>query len=213
MKRRAAMILAVMLVVGVPCAAESFSLMTWNVQFYPEDASYPKRGVWFTTTIERIDADILCIQEINGTAQDFIQREYVTSGFLNNTSDSMDNALFFSSDVESCDAPDPSGFLHPAQCAWFQIAGLEAFVITFHLEWKNASCRAKERALLAEVVANYLAIHPDLIIAGDFNTTESEGDSIAELAAATGLVWIEPDNYTPDCEASWFDNFRVTALN
>lgn len=175
---------------------ESFSLMTWNVQFYPENDSYPERGVWFTNTIADLDADILCIQEINGTAHDFIQREYVASGFLNNTSDSMDNAVFFSSDVTASDRPDPSGFQHPAQSAFFQIAGLAGYVVTFHLTWTDTTQRANERVRLVEVVSDYLALDPDLIIAGDFNTTGASGDSIEELAASTGLIWIEPTNYS-----------------
>ncbi|MCK5245775.1 PKD domain-containing protein, partial [Candidatus Bipolaricaulota bacterium] len=173
----------------------SFSLMTWNVRGYPENSSYPERRVWFTSTIAGLDADILCIQEINGTAQDFIQREYVTSGFLNDTSDSMDNAVFFSSDVTASDWPDPSGFQHPAQSAFFEISGLSGYVITFHFAWTDTTQRANERVLLATVVSDYLALDPDLIIAGDFNTTGASGDSIGELVRDTGLVWIEPVNY------------------
>ena len=64
-----------------------------------------------------------------------------------------------------------------------------------HLKWEDDGTRPAERARLVDVVADYLELDPDLILAGDFNTTESPGDTAEGLASACGLVWVKPVNY------------------
>jgi endonuclease/exonuclease/phosphatase family metal-dependent hydrolase len=64
---------------------------------------------------------------------------------------------------------------------------LDAVIITGHLTWSDRNQRAKERRLLACVAKKALEIDPDVIVAGDFNTTGAPGDTIEELATAAGL--------------------------
>ena len=95
------------------------------------------------------------------------------------------------------DIPDPPGFRHPAQAAYFKYGGLDAVIVTVHLTWSDRSQRAKERQLLACIAQKALEIDPDVIIAGDFNTTEAPGDTLHELVSSTGLIpLIDPHSET-----------------
>jgi len=106
----------------------------------------------------------------------------------------MDNAVFFVDEIQVLDLPDPLGFQHPAQAVYFRYRGLDAVLITVHLSWSDAARRDKERSLLAGDVQAALQIDPDVIVAGDFNTTEREGDEISSLAKSCGLSVLAADD-------------------
>jgi len=87
------------------------------------------------------------------------------------------------------DIPDPKGFQHPAQAAYVWCRGFDATVVTVHLSWTDVGMREQEKELLRGVVADALRKDPDVIIAGDFNTTEQ---GIEELAQAIGMLVMVP---------------------
>lgn len=170
-------------------------LGTWNVRGYPEKTS--ERRSWFSAEIAKIAPDILCVQEIANQADvsRFINRERgFTSAAFNDSADKMDNALFFTKGVQVVDLPDPQGFQHPAQAVYFRYRGLDAVLITVHLSWSDSTKRDKERSLLARDVQAALQIDPDVIVTGDFNTTERTGDKISSLAKSCGLRVLAADN-------------------
>jgi len=190
-------VLAVLTTGLVATAAPSGGLLllgTWNLRGYPETA--PDRAQWFTTTLSDIGPDILCVQEIAN--QDRVDTFLSTEGFataaFQNSSDRMDNAIFFANGIYVEDMPDPEGFQHPAREAYFRYQGLDAVLITVHLSWSDTTKRATERQLLVGVVNSALERDPDVIVAGDFNTTGAPGDTISGLAAELGLEILIPNN-------------------
>jgi|GEM_PF-853606 len=202
-----------MVVAPIPATADGFSVMTWNVRGYPESTS--DRRAWFSSVLDEYEPDILCVQEIANADRvaAFLVNEslYVEAAFLD-SGDGQDNAVFFSSAFEYVlDAADPNGFFHPAQLAFFQRNGFDAHVLTVHLAWTDTAQRAAERLRLADVTAALLEIDPDLIVAGDFNTTGSAGDTIEELADAAGLVVVYPVNSAgTTCSEARYDYILVS---
>jgi len=170
-------------------------LGTWNVRGYPEKTA--EREEWLSNTLLSMGLDIVCIQEIGNQADSdaFLAKE---KGFdiaaFENSSDKMDNAIFFAGGIQIVDVPDPHGFQHPAQAAYFRYRGFDAMLITVHLSWSDRARREKERELLPEIVQRALQVDPDVIIAGDFNTTERSGDEISSLAESLGLQVLVADN-------------------
>ncbi len=81
------------------------------------------------------------------------------------------------------------GFQHPVQAAYVARDGFDATIVTVHLSWTNKALREQEKVALRSVVTEMLARDPDLIINGDFNTTEQ---GIQELAQAIGMVVMVP---------------------
>ena len=79
------------------------------------------------------------------------------------------------------DIVDPVGFQHPAQAAYVSYRGFDAVVVTVHLSWTDEDLRKAEKQLLQG--------DPDVIVAGDFKTTE---DGIEYLAQAIGLLVMAP---------------------
>jgi endonuclease/exonuclease/phosphatase family metal-dependent hydrolase len=188
----------VVLATGLVAAADPSGgillLGTWNLRGYPETA--PDRAQWFTTTLSDIGPDILCVQEIAN--QDRVDIFLAVEGFataaFQDSSDGMDNAIFFANGIYVEDMPDPERFQHPAQEAYFRYRGLDAVLITVHLSWSDTAKRAAERQLLVGVVNSALERDPDVIVAGDFNTTGTPGDTISGLAAELGLEVLIPNN-------------------
>ncbi len=203
-----------MVSIGTTAGREGFSLVTWNVRGYPE-ATLPRRE-WFSEQLDRLDADILCIQEIanDERVDQFLREEplYDKVAF-SDSSDGQDNAIFLKSDVQMVDFFDPPGFRHPAQLAYAICDGVGFLVLTVHLTAGDPAERAEERGALARFADDIRVDYPDtpLIVAGDFNTSGSTGDTIEELAESTGLVAIEPDGYSPTtCHGSHFDYILVS---
>lgn len=175
---------------------EVLVLGTWNVRGYPETTS--ERRVWFSEELQAMGVHVLCVQEIaNQDRVDiFISTEegFTQAAFKDLPSSRFDNAVFFPPEIHIVDVADPPGFQHPAQAVYFRYQGLDAMLITVHLAWTDKEQRAKERELLINVVRRALEVDPDVIIAGDFNTTEEPGDTIFGLANSLGLTILMPDN-------------------
>ena len=196
-----AVLILLLLVISVDLVAVAVSpdgvlvLGTWNVRGYPEKTA--ERETWFSKTLLSMGLDIVCIQEI-GNQDDsdaFLAREkeFAFAAF-ENSADKMDNAIFSAGGIQIVDIPDPQGFQHPAQAVYFRYHGLDAMLITIHLSWADVARREKERGLLVDVVRRALQVDPDVIIAGDFNTTEKSGDEISSLAESLGLQVLVPDD-------------------
>jgi hypothetical protein len=105
------------------------------------------------------------------------------------SADGMDNAIFATANVSLDNISDPEGFQHPAQCAYVACGGFDACVVSVHLSWTNTAMREREKLALKSVVANLLRIDPDVMIVGDFNTTEA---GIEALARDLGMVVMVP---------------------
>ncbi len=171
------------------------SLETWNVRGYPEKT--PGIASWFSGELAKIAPGVLCVQEIANQADvnTFLNRERTfTLAAFDDSSDGMDNAIFFSQGIQIVDIPDPQGFQHPAQAVYFRYRGLDAVLITVHLSWSDSARRMKERELLVGTVKRAFQVDPDVIIAGDFNTTGKTGDTISSLATLLGLSILTSDN-------------------
>ena len=124
--------------------------------------------------------------------------------------DGQDNAILATADVTGKDLPDPEGFQHPAQLAYIAEAGFDAVVLTLHLSWTDKAKREHEKQLLKAVVQSLLQIDPDVIVVGDFNTTEV---GIAELATAIGLVVMVPpgqDGVGTTHAGNRYDHFLIS---
>ena len=176
---------------------EGIVVGTWNIRGYPEKTV--ARRELLSQTLGIVDLSILCVQEIGNQddVNNFLATEtWFSKAAFQNSSDKQDNAIFFAPYVKMVDIPDPGGFLHPAQAAYFKYDGLDAVIITVHLAWNDRLQRAKERQLLACVARKALEIDPDVIIAGDFNTTGEPGDTIEELATAIGFEALPNDRPT-----------------
>jgi exonuclease III len=166
------------------------TFVTWNVRGYPEKRQSDRE--WFTAALDRLRPDVFCIQEIANASK-------VTAFMLNekrcalvafrDSSDSLDNAIFASGAMTMEDMPDPGGFQHPTQAAYVACDGFDAVVVTVHLSWTNTAMREKEKSRLKDIVTEMLKKDPDVIICGDFNTTER---GIAELAGASGMTVMLP---------------------
>jgi endonuclease/exonuclease/phosphatase family metal-dependent hydrolase len=171
-------------------SVETITLATWNVRGYPETRAEDR--AWFTGTLSNMAPDVLCIQEIANQSKvdTFLLTEtrFIAAAFQDST-DGQDNAVFADGQVEMGDMPDPSGFQHPAQAAYVTCKGFDAVVVSIHLSWTDTAMRAHEKALLKDVVTRMLAIDPDVILAGDFNTGEQD---IQELAAGLGMQVMVP---------------------
>jgi len=189
-------LLAGCLLVFVACspfqtfAEDYLKLMTWNVHGYPE--KYLEWQEWFTAMLKFLHPQVLCIQEIANQEKvdEFLAREtgFDKAAFQDVQADGQDNAIFFAPAIQMIDLPDPPGFLHHAQAAYFRYRGLDAVIITIHLPQKDKEKRAKERNLLVRIVERALDIDPDVIVAGDFNTTATTGDTIEDLAQSLGFT-------------------------
>jgi endonuclease/exonuclease/phosphatase family metal-dependent hydrolase len=188
-----------------------FTIVTWNVRGYPEkDAAGQK---FFHDELVRLNPDVVCIQEIANKkdADEFVSREgaYSKTAFAD-SGDGQDNAIFAKDDVGLTDMPDPQGFQHPAQEAYVYRGGFDAVVITVHLSWTDEAMREKEKLLLKDVVKEALAKDPDVIVCGDFNTTEA---GIQELANSTGMVVMVPkgqDGVGTTHAGNRYDHFLVS---
>jgi endonuclease/exonuclease/phosphatase family metal-dependent hydrolase len=165
-------------------------IVTWNVRGYPEND--PCERTWFHAELQRLHPDVLCIQEIANQERvdEFLQTEtaFTQVAFVNST-DGQDNAIFATQSVALEDMSDPQGFQHPAQCARVSSGGFDAVVVTVHLSWSDTAQREQEKRLLEDVVSQALAIDPDVIVVGDFNT---EGPEIETLAQAIGFDVMNP---------------------
>jgi len=161
-------------------------IMTWNIRGYPE--STPEYTAWLHKQVADAKADVLCVQEIanqskvNAFMADDARLKH---GAFRESPDGQDNAIFGDDRVGLKDSPDPEGFQHPAQAAYIWYKGFDAVLITVHLSWTNEAKREQEKALLKKVVESALKIDPDVIVCGDFNTTEAD---IRVLAASLGLT-------------------------
>lgn len=203
-------------------------LMTWNVQFYPEDTEAEK--TWFGQVLRELDPDILFIQEIGNEdrVQTFVATEIgYTQYSFTNTSSGMDNAVFFHEDIAVTDLDDPgydktsaAGFMNPPQVTHFSFGALSAVLISVHLTWDDNNAtgkRTEERQRLIELLDNLRDDgHDSFIVAGDFNTTDAEGDTIEALADALGLHVLEHEDqpnvgttYDAD-EVKKYDYFLVS---
>jgi len=165
-------------------------IVTWNVRGYPEDNAGERS--WFHTELQRLRADVLCVQEIANQERvdEFLQTEtsFTQVAFLDST-DGQDNALFATRSVTLEDLSDPQGFRHPAQCARVSRGGFDAVVVTVHLSWADMDQREEEKGRLQGILSQALAIDPDVIVVGDFNT---EGTDIENLAETIGLEVLDP---------------------
>ena len=177
---------------NVPTADPSSGIViaTWNVRGYPEKRA--EDGAWFTNTLSKLNPDIVCIQEIanQDRIDTFASSEvgYSLAAF-EDSSDGQDNAIFATVSVDMLDIPDPTGFQHPVQAAYVARDGFDAVIVTVHLSWTDTTLREQEKAALKGVVTQMLMRDPDLIINGDFNTTEQ---GIQELADGIGMVVMVP---------------------
>lgn len=165
-------------------------IVTWNVRGYPETRQSDKE--WFTAELDRLSPDVLCIQEIANAAKVnsfMLNEKHCASVAFCDSRDGQDNAIFASDLMMVEDMPDPIGCQHPPQAAYVTYEGFDAVVVTVHLSWTNVTMREKEKVLLKDVVTEMLRKDPDVIICGDFNTTER---GIAELAKALGMTVMVP---------------------
>jgi endonuclease/exonuclease/phosphatase family metal-dependent hydrolase len=187
------------------------TIATWNVRGYPEKQQADRD--WFTATLANCTPDILCIQEIanQGRVDTFLVTETrFTSAAFQDSNDGQDNAIFCTDAIELGDIPDPTGFQHPAQAAYVAYEGFDAVIVTVHLSWTDTARREQEKALLRGVVAQMLRRDPDVIIAGDFNTTE---EGIQELAEAIGMeVMVPPgqDGVGTTHAGNRYDHFLIS---
>ncbi|MCF7974341.1 MAG: endonuclease/exonuclease/phosphatase family protein [Phycisphaerae bacterium] len=165
-------------------------IATWNIRGYPEKRASDR--AWFTATLSELNPDIVCIQEIanQGKVNSFLSTElnFASSAFQE-SSDGQDNAIFIKASVTMLDLADPTGFQHPVQAVYVAYDGFDAAIVTVHLSWTNKALREREKNALQAVVSDMLARDPDLIINGDFNTTEQ---GIQALAQAIGMVVMVP---------------------
>lgn len=169
-------------------------LMTWNVRGYPEHDAGAR--AWFSSTLNRLAPDVLCIQEISGqnNVSQFLATEHrFTRVAFKDSRDSQDNAVFGDDAVEVRQLPTPTGFQHPAQVAYVTCGGFDATVVTVHLSWTDKAKRETEKVLLQGVVAQALKTDPDVVVCGDFNTEEPD---ISALASSCGLKVMVPRNIT-----------------
>jgi endonuclease/exonuclease/phosphatase family metal-dependent hydrolase len=186
-------------------------IATWNLRGYPEDDESDTR--WIHQRLGDLKADVLCVQEIANAerVETFIadDKRLARSAFLD-SSDGQDNAIFADEKVGLDDIADPDGFQHPAQAAYVSCNGFDAVVVSVHLSWTNKEMRAHEKTLLKQVVADALQRDPDVIVAGDFNTTEKD---IETLAADIGLVVMVPagqDGQGTTHAGNRYDHFLIS---
>lgn len=176
---------------GESSEQEYLTIATWNVRGYPEKTAEAR--AWFTQTLRKLGAQVLCIQEIANQEKvnAFLDAEKTyTQVAFTDSSDGQDNAIFCSAAVGVRDLPDPQGFQHPAQAAYVWYKGFDAVVITVHLSWSDEALREKEKVLLKGVVTESLKVDPDVLICGDFNTREA---GIEDLAQAIGMHVMVPE--------------------
>lgn len=175
-------------------------LMTWNVEHYYVDSETEEMRSWFSQALEELNPAILFIQEIANDekiAHFKDAEEAYPIAVFTNTGSGTDNAIFFHQDITVEDLPDPvrdstseTSFRHPPQIARFTHDGVSTVVISVHLTWGDDARieRGKERQHLVDLVQGLRNDgYQEFIVAGDFNTTEAEGDTIQGLADALGL--------------------------
>jgi endonuclease/exonuclease/phosphatase family metal-dependent hydrolase len=88
--------------------------------------------------------------------------------------------------------------------------GFDATVVTVHLSWTDVAMREEEKTLLKGVVTDALARDPDVMIAGDFNTTEQ---GIQEVAQAIGMLVMVPpgqDGVGTTHAGNRYDHFLIS---
>ena len=180
---------------GYGDSPSGFSITSWNVRGYPEKDAYNR--AWFTAQLMAMGSEVLVIQEIANDSRvrtfTTTQPGYTRAAFAD-SSDGMDKAIFVSNAVTLEDiALEPTDFQHPAQAALISYGGFDAVILTVHLTWTNLEWREREKASLQAWVPQYLAIDPDLIIVGDFNTKER---GIQGLANAIGMIVMVPEGQT-----------------
>jgi len=186
-------------------------IMTWNIRGYPE--SKPEYTAWLHKQIVDLKADVLCVQEIANQAKvnAFVHDdERLKKVAFRDSGDGQDNAIFTTDAIGVEDIEDPQGFQHPAQAAYIWYKGFDAVLITVHLSWTDVSKRAQEKELLRQVVQSALQLDPDVIIVGDFNTTEQ---GIQELASSLGMVVMVPvgqDGVGTTQAGNRYDHFLVS---
>jgi endonuclease/exonuclease/phosphatase family metal-dependent hydrolase len=194
-----------------PGAVEQIAIATWNVRGYPEKTQ--DRKDWFSAELAKMAPAVVCIQEIadRPRVDAFLrtERSFTNVAFLD-SGDGQDNAVFATSAVGVEDIPDPQGFQHPAQAAYVFCGGFDATVVTVHLSWTNVAMREHEKTLLRGVVTEMEKRDPDVIIVGDFNTTEP---GIQELAGAIGMTVMVPqgqDGVGTTHAGNRYDHFLVS---
>lgn len=203
-------IVGAVIVLGVIPWEKHVIIGTWNVRGYPE--TQEARAQWFSAKLAAMSPDILCVQEIanQDRVDTFLANEgYATAAFVN-SSDGQDNAIFAAEWMEVDDIADPEGFKHPAQAAYVAYRGFDAVIVTVHLAWTDTDLREAEKVLLEGVVEEMAKIDPDVIVVGDFNTTE---EGIEELAEALGMEVMIPagqDGVGTTDGNNRYDHFLIT---
>ena len=159
---------------------EHLTIVTWNLRGYPEKEQ--AHTEWLHRQLSRMDVDVLCIQEVANLQR--VRRLVSTDDRLfrfafEDSYSSTDNAILYTCDPSVRQLPQPTGFQHPPQVAYVSYKGFDAVVASLHLSWKNITLRSQEVRRLGELLPEWRAIDPDVILAGDFNLTEH---AIAEFA-------------------------------
>ena len=186
-------------------------IATWNVRGYPEKQAADRQ--WFTATVNALHPDVMCVQEIANQSKvdTFLKTEtrFISAAFQD-SDDGQDNAIFATTRVTMQDMPDPDGFQHPAQIAYIAYKGFDAVLVTVHLSWTDTARREEEKVLLQNIVTQSLRKDPDVIICGDFNTTEQD---IEDLAQALGMVVMVPagqDGMGTTWAGNRYDHFLIS---
>jgi endonuclease/exonuclease/phosphatase family metal-dependent hydrolase len=186
-------------------------VLTWNVRGTPEKTA--EDVAWFSAQLGRLQPAVLCLQEVanQGSGDRLVADNpaFQVVGF-HDSPDGQDNAILATAAVTGKDLPGPEGFQHPAQLAYIAEGGFDAVVLTLHLSWTDKAKREQEKQLLKAVVQSLLQIDPDVIVVGDFNTTEV---GIAELATAIGLVVMVPpgqDGVGTTHAGNRYDHFLIS---
>lgn len=120
MRRLAIALGLVLLIIGIGVTSVAtpkngiLVIGTWNLGGYPETS--PDRGTGFSNTLPTLGVDILCVQEIanQDRVNAFLHTE---SGFsavaFQDSSDGIDNAIFFANGIAIEDLPDPMELCKP----------------------------------------------------------------------------------------------------
>jgi endonuclease/exonuclease/phosphatase family metal-dependent hydrolase len=186
-------------------------IATWNIRGYPEDNESDTR--WIHKQLADMKADALCLQEIANAdrVEVFLSddKRFKRSAFLDSP-DGQDNAIFVDEKIALDDIADPEGFQHPAQAAYISYKGFDAVVVSVHLSWTDKDMRKKEKALLKQVVADALKRDPDVIIVGDFNTTEKDIEPLARDIGMVVMVPASQDGQGTTHAGNRYDHFLIS---
>lgn len=193
------------------CNSHQITFVSWNIRGYPENNQADT--CWAHCQIERMGADVVCIQEIGSAArvQAFQAAEpRLSQAAFRDTPDAMDNAIFTTSAVTLKDLPDPEGFQHPAQAAEVITENFDAVVVTVHLSWTDVARRNREMAGLRQVVADAKRRDPDVIVVGDFNLKQAEVETLAENIGLFVMVPAGQENVGTTQAGNQYDHFLIS---